>query len=251
MARSHPLGSPVHRDRVVALRPRRRRTATVPPPAPIEETLGHRFAQPALIQTALTHPSLRGQNGQEPFERLEFLGDRVLGLVIADRLVSAFPEDAEGKLARRHGMLVSEEVLAECAAAIDLGAYLHLSAGEHSSGGRRNPALLADALEAVIAALYLDAGLEVARAFVERIYGDRIRAITPPPRDAKTALQEWAQGRGLPLPVYRTVATAGPAHKPVFEIEVAIAGLGAARGRGTPKRVAEQDAARALLEGQG
>jgi len=218
-----------------------------PAPASVEAMLGHRFAEAALLETALTHPSLRGQAGREPFERLEFLGDRVLGLVVADRLLTAFPEDEEGRLARRLALLVSEGVLAEIAAEIGLGAHLRMSPGEQSSGGRSNPSVLADALEAVIAALYRDGGLEAARGFVERVYGERILATDPPPRDAKTALQEWAQGRGLPLPVYRTVSTAGPPHRPVFEIEVSVAGLGTARGSGTAKRAAEQEAARSLM----
>ena len=209
--------------------------------------LGHAFARPRLLTEALTHLSAT-EHRSTAYERLEFLGDRVLGLIVAETLLERFPEEREGDIAKRHVGLVRREALAQVARAIRLGECLALSRSEADAGGRDNDALLADAMEAVIAALYLDGGLEAARRFVLREWEAMMTASDRPPQDAKTGLQEWAQGRGLPLPSYRETAREGAAHQPVFTVEVAVAGHKPAAGTGTSKRMAEQEAAQALLD---
>jgi len=212
----------------------------------IEERLGHRFREPALLRQALTHASAAAAGASN--ERLEFLGDRVLGLVVAALLFERFPGDSEGTLARRFTALVRREALARVAETIDLGHHLVLSAGEEEAGGRANPGTLADACEAVIAALFLDGGLAAADAFVRRQWLPLLDEALPPPKDAKTALQEWAQDRGLPLPVYRETGRSGPAHAPTFAIEVSLTGHAPATASGPSKRAAEQSAAAVLLD---
>ena len=210
--------------------------------------LGHEFADPARLEEALTHPSRRAESGDGvSYERLEFLGDRVLGLIVAELLFEHYPDEPEGALARRFAALVSGEALAQVAGVLDLGAYLCLAKSELAAGGSANPANLANLCEALIGALYLDGGLAAAQAFVRREWAARLAAPGDPPRDAKTALQEWSQAAAHGLPAYRTVETSGPAHAPEFEVEVAVEGIGAARGRGPSKRAAEQIAAAALL----
>ncbi len=214
--------------------------------------LGHRFDRPALLRQALTHASglARGHHG-DSYERLEFLGDRVLSLVVAELLFDRFSHEREGEIARRHSALVRREALAEVAAGIDLGAAILLSRGEAETGGRENPAILADVCEAVIAALYLDGGLACARGFIERHWRPRIEAAARPPMDAKTTLQEWAQGRSLPLPSYREVGREGPDHGPVFTVEVTVVGQAPLRATGASKRAGEQAAAARLLRALG
>ncbi|MGE5506190.1 MAG: ribonuclease III [Actinomycetota bacterium] len=219
--------------------------------ADLAQLLGHAFADPVLLEQALTHPSAsHGRLGRRPapYERLEFLGDRVLGLVVAEMLFHRFPNEPEGALARRHAALVRRETLARVAGDLALGSHLVMSRGEEEAGGRLNPATMADACEALIGALYADAGFEVAAAFVRPRWTALMDEFAAPPKDAKTALQEWAQGRGKPLPVYRLLGTDGPPHEPVFLISVAVEGHPPAEGRGASKRVAEQAAATALLE---
>jgi ribonuclease-3 len=225
-----------------------------PAPAPrdpngLAECLGHDFTRPELLARALTHPSaaIRRDGIDDSYERLEFLGDRVLGLIVADLLMARFPLEAEGALALRHAELVRRETLAEVAGEIGLEDFFRLAKGEEAAGERQNPALLANACEAVIAALYLDGGLAVAWAFVERLWAARLEADARPPQDAKTALQEWAQARALGLPKYREVGRKGPAHEPYFTLEVAVEGQEPARGEGRSKRLAEQAAAARLL----
>ncbi|MBI3708197.1 MAG: ribonuclease III [Proteobacteria bacterium] len=216
----------------------------------LEAVLGHCFADPLLLSAACSHSSIPRRSGGEDgaaFDRLEFLGDRVVGLVVAEILFRRFPHEAEGDLARRHAALVSREMLAAIAQALDLGRYLRFAAGQEEASLRRNRAVLADALEAVIAALYLDGGLAAARRFIVAQIEPRLRADAAPPQDAKTALQEWAQARGKKLPTYATLAVAGPAHLPQFAVEVQVEGCGAEIGRGSSKRAAEQAAAQALL----
>ena len=218
----------------------------------LEGILGHRFRQRDLLREAITHASLDlGDRGTARFgyERLEFLGDRVLGLIISEWLIERFPDEAEGLLARRHSTLISQGALAEIATAIGLGRHILLSSGEEGSGGRDNAAILADACEATIAALYLDGGLDAARQFVRGAWQAAIERDPRPPQDPKTALQEWAQARGLPLPSYRTVSRSGPDHEPVFEVEVSVAGHDPAVAQGASKRVAEKAAAAQLLKG--
>lgn len=213
--------------------------------------IGHDFGDMALLSQALTHSSVTGSRKAEAasYERLEFLGDRVLGLIVADMLIDRFPAEPEGALARRHAFLVSREALAEVARTMGLGEFLRVSKGEADSGGRENPAMLADVCEAVIGALYRDGGLSAARAFVAPRWSPLLEQDRTPPRDAKTALQEWAQGRGLPLPAYREMAREGPAHEPRFTVAVIVEGDGtpAVEGTGRSKRLAEQEAARRLL----
>ncbi len=218
-------------------------------PAPLEEALGHRFAKRDLLIEALTHPSAvrRRAVAKRGYERLEFLGDRVLGLIVAELLWRRFPTEAEGELTRRHTHLVRRDALAEVAMAVGLGAELIVSAGEDAAGVRENPSVLADACEAVIAALYLDGGLAAARRFVELRWEPRLSALGAPPSDPKTILQEWVQARGLPLPSYRTVATEGPAHRRRFTVTVSIEGLDSATASGSSKRAAETAAAAAAL----
>jgi ribonuclease III len=208
--------------------------------------LGHAFFRPELLTRALTHPSLGGP-GNPDNQRLEFLGDRVLGLVMAEALLAADPDAPEGRLAPRFNALVRRETCAEVAAEAGLGEALRLGRSEKLSGGRRKAALLADAVEAVIAAVYLDAGFPAARDLVLRLWGDRITRVEADARDAKTALQEWAQARGLPPPDYAEAARAGPAHAPRFTVEARLATGAAARAEAGSKRAAEQAAAAALL----
>jgi ribonuclease-3 len=215
---------------------------------PLFEILGHRFADPQLLAEALTHPSAHARRGaRQSYERLEFLGDRVLGLVVSELLWRRFPSEAEGELTRRHTGLVRRESLVEVARMLGLGAFVILSPGEAQAGARENPSVLADACEAVIAALYLDGGLEAARGFVHRYWVPLLQSAAEPPRDPKTALQEWAQGRGRGLPVYETVSVAGPAHKRVFTVSVRVEGAESASASGSSKRAAETAAAAELM----
>jgi ribonuclease-3 len=210
--------------------------------------IGHDFADPDLLERALTHASRNARpGGGDNYERLEFLGDRVLGLVVADLLYHHFPDEEEGALARRFAMLVRRETLAEVAEEIDLGPAVILARGEAEAGGQENPAILSDCMEAVIAALYLDGGLETARSFIAAQWTPRLEADPTPPKDAKTELQEWAQGQGLPLPSYSEVGRDGPPHDPRFTIAVSVEGSEAVEGSGSSKRQAEQAAAEALL----
>lgn len=217
---------------------------------PLEETLGHRFARPELLSRALTHSSVpRGPSGRQlSNQRLEFLGDRVLGLVVAQFLHERFPDEDEGALALRYAALVRRESLARVAEAIGLGRHIVMSPAEEEMGGRSNPSLLADAGEAVIAALYLDGGLRTAAEFIHHHWKPIMEEDPRPPQDAKTTLQEWAQGRGMDLPVYRETGRLGPPHAPVFSVEVSLEGLTPATATGPSKRIAEQAAAKAMLE---
>lgn len=212
------------------------------------DAVGHRFASVSLLQMALTHRSVGNGRSTVHNERLEFLGDRVLGLVIAELLYERFPDEAEGAMARRHAALVRKESLARVAAKIGLAPHLQMSRGEEDAGGRSNAGLLADACEAVIGAVFLDGGLEPARAFVRGQWQVLMEESAAPPKDAKTALQEWAQQRGLPLPEYTTLASSGPDHSPIFTIQVSVQGYPPEKATGNSKRVAAQFAAKALLK---
>jgi ribonuclease III len=215
--------------------------------AEFQARLGHEFADPALLVRALTHSSMSSPN-RDDNQRLEFLGDRVLGLVMAEALLAHDSAAAEGQLAPRFNALVRKEACADVAREIDLGTVLKLGRSEMLSGGRRKLALLGDAMEAVIAAVYVDAGFEAARAMVLRLWGGRISAVKEDARDAKTALQEWAQARGLPPPDYAETARSGPDHAPVFTIEARLQSGEQASATAGSKRQAEQAAARALLD---
>ena len=212
--------------------------------------LGYRFENPALLDEALTHVSAPKADGQS-YQRLEFLGDRVLGLAIADILYRTFPGAPEGELSRRLAELVRRESCAEIAITWDVGPYLKLGAGEAHSGERRNPTILADVCEAIIGAVFMDGGYEAARGVIERAFQPLLEAPRRPLRDPKSALQEWAQGRGLPPPTYTIVEQTGPDHAPKFRVMVKVKGAETEFGLGTSKRIAEQAAARSLLLREG
>ena len=216
--------------------------------APLQRALGHKFNDKALLRQALTHSSARSDTVACDNERLEFLGDRVLGLAIAELLCELQPEAREGDLARLYNRLVQRGTCAEVALELDLGEHLLLSGSERTSGGRSKTSILADACEAVLGAIFVDAGFEATRKVVRKHWSPRIDGGAETPRDPKTALQEWAQGRKLGLPEYAEVERAGPDHAPHFTAEVRVGSVKPARGSGTNKRLAEQAAARALLE---
>ena len=221
----------------------------------LAQTIGHVFARPALLAEALTHSSALAQSRgksrrhavQRHYERLEFLGDRVLGLVIADLLWHRFESEPEGPMTRRMADLVRETV-ARVALEIGLERHLVLSPSEAAAGAARNPSILADVCEAVIAAIYLDGGLPAAAAFIRRWWEPLVDGMDGAPRDPKTRLQEWAQARGLGLPAYRLVATEGPDHAPRFTVAASVAQSDEASATASSKRVAEAEAAAALLE---
>lgn len=211
-----------------------------------EGRIGHTFATPELLNRAVTHASLSSPN-RDDNQRLEFLGDRVLGLVMAEALLDLDPGATEGQLAPRFNALVRKETCADVAREIDLGAVLKLGRSEMISGGRRKQALLGDAIEAVIAAVYQDAGFEAAKALVLRLWGERTKTVEEDARDAKTALQEWAQARKLLPPKYVTTHRSGPDHAPVFTIAARLETGAEASATAPSKRAAEQAAATTLL----
>lgn len=212
-----------------------------------QSRIGHEFRKPELLLRAVTHASI-GSATRPDNQRLEFLGDRVLGLVMAEALLAADTSASEGQLAPRFNALVRKETCAEVARDVGLGEVLKLGRSEMLSGGRRKEALLGDAMEAVIAAVHQDAGFEVARAFVLRLWGARITRVEADARDPKTALQEWAQARGMPPPTYAETGRTGPDHQPVFTVQVALASGQSSSATAGSKRAAEQSAARELLE---
>ena len=213
-----------------------------------ETILGHQFARPELLREALTHRSvLQGRPKQRSSnERLEFIGDRVLGLVMAEWLAERFPREQEGELGRRLAHLVSQPVLAVVAEAVGLEAALSVAPGEARAGVRRRATVLADALEAALGALYLDGGLDVARGFIRRAWADAMEAQVDPPKDPKTSLQEWAQKRGQDLPHYAVTGRSGPPHAPEFVVTVKVDDM-SGQGRAGSKQAAEQLAAEDLL----
>jgi ribonuclease-3 len=211
--------------------------------------LPHRFARPELLTQALTHRSAADPRRSmlDSNERLEFVGDRVLALVVAEWLAERFPREREGDLGKRLASLVAQDSLARVAEAMSLGAALRIPEGESRAGVRERASVLADALEALLGALYLDGGLEPARALVRREWAPLLEADPRPPVSAKTRLQEWTLGRALGLPQYSLVSSSGPSHNPVFVVRVAAAGQ-EAEAVGENKRAAEQAAAAALLK---
>ena len=213
----------------------------------LQQRLGHRFAQPRLLIRALTHRSY----GADHNERLEFLGDAVLQTAISSLLYERFAGSDEGDLTRVRAHLVREDSLHRVALALGLPEVLRLSEGEARGGGAARPSILADALEALIGAAFLDGGFEPAQALVRRLFGEVIATteIDSWSKDAKTELQEWLQARKLPVPAYRITATRGQAHAQTFEVECAVAALGLAQhGEGRSRRAAEQEAARRMLD---
>ena len=212
-----------------------------------QQRLGYEFSNPELLVRALTHGSVSSSTRPDN-QRLEFLGDRVLGLVMATALLEADKKASEGQLAPRFNALVRKEACADVARQIDLGAVLKLGRSEMLSGGRRKQALLGDAMEAVIAAIYRDADFEAAAGVILRLWGDRIHNVEADARDAKTALQEWAQARGQKPPSYVEVKRSGPDHAPVFTIAARLQDGTEAQATAGSKRQAEQAAAKALLD---
>ncbi len=226
--------------------------------ADLAQIIGCEFVRPELLEEALTHPSAlvperqrsrrRKSSPKRSYERLEFLGDRVLGLVVADLLWRRFENEPEGHLTRRLTHLVRGETLARVAHTLNLDRFLVLSRAEAAAGAARNPAILADVCEAVIAAIYLDRGFEAASAFIRRFWEPLIDEMPEPPRDPKTELQEWAQARGLTLPAYELVATNGPDHALVFTVAASVSGADRATASASSKRTAEARAAALLLD---
>ena len=213
----------------------------------LQQAIGHRFARPELLEQAVTHRSF----GSPHNERLEFLGDSVLNCVTAIALFGRFDNLREGDMSRLRANLVRQEALHRLADGLRLGEYLRLGEGELKSGGHRRPSILADALEAIIAAVFLDAGFEAAKGVVDRLYDKSLAALDPARalKDPKTALQEWLQGRRMALPKYSLADTRGEAHQQEFEVECEIAGLGLkTRGIGVSRRAAEQQSAQRALE---
>jgi len=210
----------------------------------LKEIAGYTFKKPSLLDEALTHPSLSGTYN---YQRLEFLGDRVLGLSVSTRLLEDYPKEQEGKLNRRFTGLVRKETLADISRKLGIVDHIKVTPGAEIEGTREKEAVQADVCEAVIGAIYLDSGFAAADAFIREHWanfeGDNVAAI----KDNKTLLQEWCQARSIALPTYKVVDRAGPDHSPVFTIEVTIEGKGSARAEGTAKRLAEQAAAKDLF----
>jgi len=226
------------------------------PAEDLAKIIGYEFVRRELLLEALTHPSAlaaerrrdrRRKLVKRGYERLEFLGDRVLGLVVANLLWRRFEDEPEGALTRRHTHLVRREALARVAEAIELGRHLVLSRAEAAAGAAGNPGILADACEALIAAIFVDGGFAAASSFVRRFWEPLIDEMEEPPRDPKTALQEWAQARGLALPAYELVSTSGPDHSPLFTVAASVAGGDRATATASSKRLAEARAAASLL----
>ena len=213
----------------------------------LEGRIGYHCHRPELLLRAVTHSSMSSDT-RDDNQRLEFLGDRVLGLVMAEALLARDPKATEGQLAPRYNALVRKEACADVAREIALGDVLKLGRSEMISGGRRKLALLGDAMEALIAAVYLDAGFDPARALILRLWGDRIDAVDDDARDAKTALQEWAQARGLPPPKYVELKRSGPDNPPVFTMAAQLETGDSESATAGSKRQAEQAAAKALLD---
>lgn len=218
----------------------------------LETALGYRFKSRMLLDRALTHASTRSdQSRSEDNERLEFLGDRVLGLAVAELLVERDPKANEGALARQFNRLVRKETCAQIGRNLDLGSLLLLSSAEDDSGGRDKDTILADATEALLAAIFLEGGFAVARDVVRHLWTPLVERLPETVADSKSMLQEWAQGQGLPLPRYVEIDRKGPDHAPVFTTEVWIDGKKPSRGSGANKRSAEQAAASAMLIREG
>lgn len=216
----------------------------------LEASVGHGFAGRRLLEHALTHVSASSAR-PDSYERLEFLGDRVLGVVVAHMLYEAFPQESEGELSRRLADLVRKETCAEVAERWGVGPFIRLGDGEAQTGGRKKRAILGDICEAIIGAVFLDGGLSAADVVIRAAFAKRMHTPGRRLRDAKTSLQEWAQARRLPTPRYRLAARSGPDHAPFFEVAVEVDGFSAAVGAGASKRTAEQSAAQAFLDREG
>ncbi|MEA2929556.1 MAG: ribonuclease [Hyphomicrobiales bacterium] len=221
--------------------------------AAIEARIAHKFADPSLLAAAFTHVSaLKSPRSRgDSYQRLEFLGDHVLGLIVSDMLYRAFPKANEGELSKRLADLVRKETCADVAKSLGLLEGIKLGAVGAGAGARLRKSVIGDICEAVIGAVFLDGGYPAAAQFVQRNWEERMRTLKRPLRDPKTLLQEWAQGKGLPTPVYREVERTGPHHDPQFRIAVDLPGLAPAEGVGGSKRAAEKAAASAMIAREG
>lgn len=218
----------------------------------LQERIGYKFVNSYLLSGALTHPSagidkISAKHGAG-YERLEFLGDRVLGLVVAELLGEQFPDDDEGALSKRLVALVRKEALLDVARCINLHDEISLAAGAGRAYERHRETAAADGVEALIGAIFRDGGYKAAAAFVRRWWAPLLKRYQAPPKDPKTTLQEWAQARSLPLPSYHVLKMDGPAHQPVFVVEATLAEVGVSQAEGRSKRIAEQMAAKTLLK---
>lgn len=211
----------------------------------LEQAVGHSFADQNLLAEALTHSST---GKTKNYERLEFLGDRVLGLVIAQNLYHRFPKEAEGDMARRLAALVQGSLLAEIAEEINIGDYIRFSEAEKAAGGKDNDNILSDVFEALLGALYIDGGFEKCRALTEKHWAGRFDKMTQPPTHPKTNVQEWAQKKGLPLPAYEIQEQFGPDHAPVFVVKLTVKGYKPVLAEGRSRQAAERDAAQKFME---
>ena len=247
MANQHPL------EPDVSARAMKHFTGTIAHHQALETTVGHQFGDQKLLERALTHVSALAPDAgrEESYQRLEFLGDRVLGLIISEMLFINYPDAEEGELSRRLADLVRKETCAEIATEWGVSGHIHLGEGEAHTGGARKSAILSDIAESIIGAVFMDAGFAAARHVVERAFKARMMVPRRPLQDAKTGLQEWAQGRGLPTPLYREISRTGPAHAPHFSMRVTIDGFASAHAEGSSKRAAEQAAAEAFLHREG
>lgn len=210
----------------------------------LEQELGHDFIDQNILKTALTHASTGNSNN---YERLEFLGDRVLGLSIAELLYERFPNEPEGDMAKRLAALVQGKLLAKIARKINLGNYINLSDAERTAGGAENENILADVFEAMLGALYLDANYKTCLILIERLWEDIFYDMKAPPQHPKTLLQEWAQGQGLSLPEYKIIKQSGPDHAPLFDVQLCVQNYKAIIAQGASRQEAEKQAAHNFL----
>ena len=217
----------------------------------IEDILEYSFSDASLLEEALLHPSISNKKkesgGSYNYERLEFLGDSVLGVIIAELLMNKYPLEKEGNLAKRHAALVRGESIALVGKKINVGKYIKMTQGEESMGGRENSNNIENALEAIIGAIYLDGGIDKAKEFITTHWVDLVDSMKTPPKEEKTALQEWAQARGFPIPEYKVIESKGPSHSPVFEVEVHVQGFDPVKASGESKKKAEKNAAKCVL----
>lgn len=215
----------------------------------LEKRIGYKLTDQDLLKTAMTHSSVSLASDHEfNYERLEFLGDRVLGLIIADILYHRYPMENEGDLAKRHAALVQGKTLAGIAQKLQLSEVMILSDSERAVGGAENEHTLADGMEALLGAIYIDGGLEECKRLIQELWDDIIDVMVEPPQDPKTALQEWVQARGLPLPIYEIIEREGPDHAPLFTISVSVEGFEEVVSKASSRRAAEKKAAAALLK---
>lgn len=215
-----------------------------------QKKIGYSFSDISLLEEALTHPSISNSPDYNAinYERLEFLGDSVLGLLIAELLMKMYPEEREGSLAKRHSWLVKGETLTKIGNKLNIGEFLRMTGGEEQTGGRKTASNIEDAVEALLGAIYLDGGLPAAQEFISKNWTDIAKNIGEPPKDTKTELQELVQGNGLPLPSYNIISSEGPAHAPTFTVELIVKGFDPVRAEGSTRKKAEKAAAKLFIK---